>query len=150
MSLPGTKNAAIDSYAGRRRETPSGGEEIYIKSHAALTAKTVYKISYGANGPVTAALADAAILEEVVVPEVAVASGEFFWGKTRGPIVGLVVPNDTYLVLEGLKIHDGAPVGTNAAYAYTGAEFAYVTAVVTVATAVANVYLLGREILATT
>ena len=149
MTLPAEKNAVLDSYAGRRQETPDGGEEIYILAHANLTANTAYKISYGAHGPVTAAFASAAILEEVVVPEKAITSGAYFWGKTRGIVEDLVVPSDTYLALEGLKVHNGAVVGTNGAYAYADAEFAYVVTAVTVAATHADVYLLGREILAT-
>ena len=150
MLLPGIPSDVADSVAGRERETPDGGREKYVKAHAALTAGTVYKVSHSATGPVTAAIADGAVFYQVIVPERDVASGEYFWGKIRGFVADAVVPSDTYIALEGLKVDNGAVVGTNAAYAYSDAEFAYVITAVAVAAKAADIYLVGREILATT
>lgn len=113
---------------GNIRENGQGQFEMYVRAHAALTAKTPYKVYHDGNRYVTAAIADEAVTYIVGVPEKAIASGKDGWVVIGGIVESVVVPSATYTLRHGMKVHDGVLTSMGANFAFGANEFAVIMA----------------------
>jgi hypothetical protein len=132
-----------------RRYDSDGKVFAMARAHAALTAKTPYKLIANEYGPVTAALADGVLYYTVIVPVAAVASGADFWGQIGGYCASMVTPSLSVSVGHALSILDGAVADAGADYSGAAGEFAVNVTATTTATA-HNVMLVPERILETT
>lgn len=109
---------------GNIRESGNGQIEMYVTAHAALTAKTPYKVYHDGDKYLTAALADEAVIYLVGVPEKAIASGKGGWVVIGGIVDDVVVPSATYTKGHGIKVHDGVLTTVGSAFMWTINAFA--------------------------
>lgn len=129
------------------RVNADGNEQVYVKAHAALIAKTPYYLIADEDGYLSQAIGTDALPHRVCVPEVAVPSGEYAWMTVKGLVEGMVVPSMSLTTGHALGITAGAVVDVGADYAGEVTSFAIATADTTAATT-ANVRLLGELVTA--
>lgn len=97
---------------------------VQVVAHAALTAKTPYKVIVNEYGYVTAALADDTNYFYVGVPESAVASGDTAWIVIGGPMEDVVTPSLSVSVGHAFTINNGAVADAGADYSGAAGQFA--------------------------
>jgi hypothetical protein len=96
-------------------------------AHAALTAKTPYKVIVNEYGQVTAALADEAAYFYVGVPAYSCSLGDLVWLQIGGEVADMVTPSITSVVGNSLIVDDGLIGAGGADYSGAAGEFAVAT-----------------------
>lgn len=122
---------------------------IQAVAHAALTAKTPYKVIANEYGRVTAALADDTNYFYVGVPASAVASGDVCWLQIGGHISSMVTPSLSVSVGHALSILDGAVADAGADYSGAAGQFAVCTTASTTSTT-QDAFMIDERIIGTT
>ena len=119
-----------------RREDADGKVWVEAVAHAALTAKTPYKIIVNEYGYVTAALNQDTAMYYVGVPAEDVSSGDEAWLQIGGALSDMITPSLSVSVGHALKINGatGAVADAGADYSGSTGEFAVCTSASTSST----------------
>ena len=124
-----------------------GRGRVYAKAGAAITAGTVYKISYDEDGREAVAVGTSAGGNMVGVAETALASGEYGWFIVEGE-VDITTPSITTTAGHAAQFtaSTGAIADSGAAYSGAAAEFAVFTSTDSTAATTHSAYMIPREI----
>ena len=95
-----------------------------VRAHAALTAKTPYKITINQYGYVSAALADETAYILVGVPAAAIASGEDGWLQIGGYCADVITPSLSVTAGHAFSILDGAVADSGVVFSGLAGQFA--------------------------
>ena len=115
------------SVSFEKRKDADGSVWVKAVAHAALTAKTPYRIIVNENGYVTAALANVTAQYYVGVPAENVSSGAEGWLQIGGLVEDMITPSLSVSVGHALKISAGAVADAGADFAGAAGEFAVCT-----------------------
>jgi len=98
-----TSSGATDVAQLRQTQDVKGTTHMYVQASATITAYQACIVAIdGKAAPLTTALASAQVGAEVVIPQFAVASGEYFWAPC-GPF-GLRADNATSVLVNALTL----------------------------------------------
>lgn len=106
------------------RHDTDGTVWIEAIAHAALTAKTPYKVLANQYGRVTAALADDATFYFVGVPGESCSSGDRIWLQIGGECADVITPSLSVTAGHAFSIVSGAVADVGAAYTGLVSQFA--------------------------
>lgn len=135
---------------GRERVNDKGQTELFVKAGTNLTAKTMYRLQLDEDGFEAVAITDSAVRYRVCIPEAAITSGASGWVVIKGLVEDAVVPSAATTAANAFKIHDGAITDMTAAWAFDTAELGVYCETNAGAVTACNLFLSGREALATT
>jgi hypothetical protein len=135
---------------GRERVNDKGQTELFVKAGASLTAKTMYRLQLDEDGFEAVAISTGAVYYRVCIPEAAISSGASGWVVVMGLVEDAVIPSTDTTAGKAFKIHDGAITDMTAAWAFSDNELGVYAATSGGATTTCDLFLSGREALATT
>lgn len=107
-----------------KRYDADGTVWIEAVAHAALTAKTPYKVTLNEFGRVTAAIASDATIYYVGVPANGCSVGDVIWLQIGGPCDDVITPSLSVAVGHAFGIVGGAIVDVGADYTGLVSQFA--------------------------
>lgn len=107
-----------------KKYNSDGSVWIEAVAHAALTAKTAYKVIVNEFGHVTAAIADDATIYYVAVPKASCSSGDVIWLQIGGICDDVITPSLSVSVGHAFSIVSGAIADVGADYSGLVSQFA--------------------------
>ena len=119
-------------------------------AHAALTAKTPYRIIWNEYGPVTTTIADDVHYFYVCVPEKDIDSGEVAELQIGGLVEDMITPSLSMEVGHAFKIFDGAVADVGSDYSGAAGEFGVAVTATAVASTTQDCFLVPIQIIGTT
>jgi hypothetical protein len=123
---------------------------VRCQAHAALTALTAYALTWNEFGYLTWAIPDSGSFQyHIVVPLVAVVSGDWFLGLIAGQVDDMVTPSLSVAIGHAVEIHDGLIADQGADPTGAPNEFGLATTASVSATAL-DTLLFGERVTGTT